>query len=84
MAITAYDTSLFNLPKVHLLVSHVPEFVKRNFFWGLLSEQGVEAVHHLINMDIQTFSNCPTKDMLSRKICEQSTIRNFLHDIGKC
>lgn len=51
------------MTKTHLLILHVSNFMKHYNTWSLLSEQAAESIHHLINQDLQIFSNISIKEL---------------------
>lgn len=59
------------LPKAHWLFNHVIPCVKRDRTWGLISDQSIEAIHHLWNEISKKFSNKPMyQDVLHRSFIE--------------
>lgn len=73
---------LHSMPKLHTLLVHVPDFVSKENFWALGSEQGIESLHSLVNRDIQNFKNMGPNQR-SLKILKESAIRNYLFDKDK-
>ena len=50
-------------------------------FWGLISEQSIEALHHRVNEDERRYASIRKREDIQKKILEQSFIRNVLHDL---
>uniref|UniRef100_A0A183CJL0 RING-type domain-containing protein n=1 Tax=Globodera pallida TaxID=36090 RepID=A0A183CJL0_GLOPA len=69
-------------PKFHILTAHVPTFVKRHGWWGLLSEQPMESFHPEFNDDIERRSN--TRDVAAQLLfcAKEAAIRNGVFDSG--
>lgn len=44
-------------PKLHYLRHHCAEFLQKNGFWGLASEQGLESCHAVFNRFVSLFFN---------------------------
>ena len=66
--------------KAHWMVVHVPDFAKRWKFWGKMSEQPIEAMHHQFKKDEVRFSAIRARRAIVKKCIEQSCLRNSLFD----
>jgi len=42
-------------PKLRLLAAHAVDFAKRNGWWSLVNEQGLESVHGVFNRLVRAF-----------------------------
>jgi hypothetical protein len=73
---------LINLPKMHFLVSHFPQFVKQHGFIGLMSEQGTEAIHSIVNTDTEKWKSM-AQQRKWKEVLNQSIYRNYIFDLGK-
>ena len=67
-------------PKAHILLHHLPDFSQRFGFLGLLSEQGIEALHHRFNMAEKRFMCIKEEEMRWRRILAENSMRNALFD----
>lgn len=74
-----YKHESFTL-KMHALAAHVNEFIRLWKFWGLLSEQSIEAFHCQFNKNIQKYLSFRNRDVLLMKIIRKSVLCNRLHD----
>jgi len=80
--IDAHLPQLHTLTKTHLLLAHVPQFVRRHRYLGLLSEQSIESLHSTVNADYEKYKSLEEGKKLA-KISEKQLIRNFLSDTGR-
>ena len=67
-------------PKGQWLLRHVLPFIKKHGFYGTASEQGVEALHKLINNDLRRLCAIRNEQMLFFQIVELQAQRNFFFD----
>uniref|UniRef100_A0A915D5I2 Uncharacterized protein n=1 Tax=Ditylenchus dipsaci TaxID=166011 RepID=A0A915D5I2_9BILA len=68
-------------PKCHLLCAHVSDFMENHTFWGLLSEQCIEALHAVVNRDERRLASMRERNNILRKTMECSFVRNVLFDL---
>uniref|UniRef100_A0A915CU53 Uncharacterized protein n=1 Tax=Ditylenchus dipsaci TaxID=166011 RepID=A0A915CU53_9BILA len=68
-------------PEFHLLCVHVRNFMDDHAFWGLISEQSIEALHARINKDERRLASMRGRRNILRKIIECSFVRNVLFDM---
>lgn len=69
-------------PKIHWLCTHVEKFIGRWKFWGLMSEQGIEALHRQVNSDERQYASVRKRGTRLEKFIYASALRNYLTDIG--
>jgi len=65
-------------PKCHMLVQHVSEFMDEHGFWGLFSEQSIEALHSKVNSDERRLASIRERKKILVKIVEESYVRNVV------
>uniref|UniRef100_A0A915ESM6 Uncharacterized protein n=1 Tax=Ditylenchus dipsaci TaxID=166011 RepID=A0A915ESM6_9BILA len=68
-------------PKCHLLYSHVQSFMDQHLFWGLISEQSIEALHAVVNRDERRLASQRNRSEIVVKIIQYSFLRNVLFDM---
>uniref|UniRef100_A0A914I1J2 Uncharacterized protein n=1 Tax=Globodera rostochiensis TaxID=31243 RepID=A0A914I1J2_GLORO len=66
-------------PKLHWLLAHGPDFAKRWGWFGFLSEQSVEHLHHVLNKQGDRFKHFKGDELLL-KIGEHQTLVNAVFD----
>uniref|UniRef100_A0A914HUI7 Uncharacterized protein n=1 Tax=Globodera rostochiensis TaxID=31243 RepID=A0A914HUI7_GLORO len=66
-------------PKLHWLLAHAPDFAKRWGWFGFLSEQSVEHLHHVLNKQGERFKHFKGDELLL-KIGEHQTLLNAVFD----
>ena len=70
---------LHSLPKMHILLAHVIPFVRKHRFFGLVSEQSIEALHSTFNSDMEQHKTEPFKQQI-KSVIETHYQRNALFD----
>uniref|UniRef100_A0A915CNZ5 Uncharacterized protein n=1 Tax=Ditylenchus dipsaci TaxID=166011 RepID=A0A915CNZ5_9BILA len=68
-------------PKCHLLFVHVRNFMYQHLFWGLISEQSIEALHAMVNKDERRLASLRNRSEILEKIMQYSFLRNVLFDM---
>uniref|UniRef100_A0A914HJ96 Uncharacterized protein n=1 Tax=Globodera rostochiensis TaxID=31243 RepID=A0A914HJ96_GLORO len=66
-------------PKLHWLLGHGPDFARRWGWFGWLSEQGIEHLHHVLNKQAERFKHFKG-DQLLLKIGQNQTLLNEVFD----
>uniref|UniRef100_A0A914GRI2 Uncharacterized protein n=1 Tax=Globodera rostochiensis TaxID=31243 RepID=A0A914GRI2_GLORO len=66
-------------PKLHWLLGHGPDFARRWGWFGWLSEQGIEHLHHVLNKQAERFKHFKG-DQLLLKIGQHQTLLNEVFD----
>uniref|UniRef100_A0A915CR17 Uncharacterized protein n=1 Tax=Ditylenchus dipsaci TaxID=166011 RepID=A0A915CR17_9BILA len=67
--------------KCHLLFVHVRNFMYQHLFWGLISEQSIEALHAMVNKDERRLAGLRNRSEILEKIMQYSFLRNVLFDM---
>ncbi|CAK5084933.1 unnamed protein product [Meloidogyne enterolobii] len=70
-------------PKLHLLAAHAVDFAKRNGWWSLVNEQGLESVHGVFNRLAPRYENVGDEVLSAEKVFRHQWMLNCLHDRGK-
>ncbi|CAK5088013.1 unnamed protein product [Meloidogyne enterolobii] len=70
-------------PKLHLLAAHAVDFAKRNGWWSLVNEQGLESVHGVFNRLAPRYENSGDEVLSAEKVFRHQWMLNCLHDRGK-
>lgn len=76
---TAFPTQSIT-SKHHWLVTHVPQFMQRWKFWGLMSEQPIEAMHHQLNKDEKRLCSMKKRSLIVPKMMRLCWLKNTLFD----
>uniref|UniRef100_A0A914HV52 Uncharacterized protein n=1 Tax=Globodera rostochiensis TaxID=31243 RepID=A0A914HV52_GLORO len=66
-------------PKLHWLLAHAPDFARRWGWFGWLSEQSVEHLHHVLNKQGERFKHFKGDELLL-KIGQHQTLLNAVFD----
>ncbi|KAI3421326.1 hypothetical protein GPALN_014945 [Globodera pallida] len=66
-------------PKLHWLLAHGPDFARRWGWFGWMSEQGIEHLHHVLNKQAERFKHFKG-DQLLLKIGQHQTLLNEVFD----
>lgn len=77
-----YFPKICTIPKFHHLTVHLPLFVEKHHFWGLISEQPIESFHAQWNDDIARRSNTKDEFTILSFGAKESAIRNAIFDLG--
>ena len=75
---TFEDSSL--TPKAHISLHHRPYFAEEHHFIGLMSEQGIEALHHQFNKTESRFLEVKDEETRWRRILLEFAMKNALFD----
>ncbi|CAI2348638.1 unnamed protein product [Caenorhabditis sp. 36 PRJEB53466] len=70
------------IPKLHIIAAHLEAYLRENRSWGLLTEQGIEALHAIFNGLMRRFASV---NDVKQRIClvlENTGHFNFLFDVG--
>jgi len=67
-------------PKAQWLLRHVIPFAEQHGFWGLASEQPIEALHAVVNHDLRRFCGKRSFVELFLLVIEAQIYRNFVFD----
>ena len=59
---------------------HAVQFIRKNGWWGLCSEQCIESFHAIFNTDLARRRNTKDDEIILRFCAAQQMIRNYLFD----
>uniref|UniRef100_A0A915NPP4 Uncharacterized protein n=1 Tax=Meloidogyne floridensis TaxID=298350 RepID=A0A915NPP4_9BILA len=71
-------------PKLHYLRHHCAEFIRKNGWWGIASEQAIESYHAVFNKLLQElrFRNVRDRKLQIERMMRHHFLLNYLHDRG--
>uniref|UniRef100_A0A1I8C1N4 Uncharacterized protein n=1 Tax=Meloidogyne hapla TaxID=6305 RepID=A0A1I8C1N4_MELHA len=69
-------------PKLHYLRHHCAEFIRKNGWWGIASEQAIESYHAVFNRLELRFRNNRDRKLQIERMMRHQFLLNYLHDHG--
>ncbi|KAL7080291.1 hypothetical protein ACQ4LE_000721 [Meloidogyne hapla] len=69
-------------PKLHYLRHHCAEFIRKNGWWGIASEQAIESYHAVFNRLELRFRNNRDRKLQIERMTRHQFLLNYLHDHG--
>jgi len=59
---------------------HLGDFVDKNRWWGVISEQSIESYHALVNKDLKRRQNTKDLNKILKFLAHQQVLRNAIFD----
>ena len=72
-------TSL-STPKFHWLITHAVDFIRKNGYLGLVSEQIIESSHSIIYTSLKRRCNTKSRKTFLLFVAKEAALKNFVFD----
>ena len=67
-------------PKFHWLITHTVDFIRKNGYWGLVSEQIIESSHSIIYTSLKRRCNTKSRKTFLLFVAKEAALKNFVFD----